>query len=74
MVKPQSPFVEFGGCPQHTCQLLRAELRMAHGTATAAKAEARDEQMLRLAHEGRNKPLRGATPTSGVHHPWARPC
>ena len=33
---------------------------MAHGTASAAKAEARDEQMLRLAHEGRNKPLLGA--------------
>ena len=44
--------------------LLQTELRMAYAAATAAKNDARDEQMLRHAHEGRVQPLRDALKAS----------
>ena len=44
----------------HATDLLRAELKLAKGDASAARADARDEMLLRAAYEGRNKPLREA--------------
>ena len=42
------------------CDLLQAEIGLRSAAERAAKTSARDEQLLRVAHEGRNAPLRAA--------------